>query len=66
MGMDLPTRFQVVEFFKGVFVPFVSLNQVLTATYPQNPKTNLATTSATPSFTNVGRASSLPLGHTRA
>jgi BCCT, betaine/carnitine/choline family transporter len=44
MGMNLPTHFQVVEFFKGVFVPFVSLNQVLTATYPQNHKTNLATT----------------------
>jgi BCCT, betaine/carnitine/choline family transporter len=44
MGMNLPTHFQVVEFFKGIFVPFVSLNQVLTATYPENPKTNLATT----------------------
>jgi hypothetical protein len=37
MGMYLPTSFQVVEFFRGVFVSFAALNQVLHATYPQNP-----------------------------
>jgi hypothetical protein len=32
VGMNLPTSFQVVEFFRGVFVPFAALNQVLHAT----------------------------------
>jgi BCCT, betaine/carnitine/choline family transporter len=41
LGMHEPTRFQVVEFMKGLCVPFVSMNQVLASTYPQNPKTNI-------------------------
>jgi BCCT, betaine/carnitine/choline family transporter len=43
-GMDRPTTLQIREFLKGVFVPFASLYQVLTATYPQNPVTNMAGT----------------------
>lgn len=44
-GMDTPTNFHIVEFFKGVFVPFLPLYQVLQDTYPKNSTTNLATTS---------------------
>jgi BCCT, betaine/carnitine/choline family transporter len=40
MGMHQPTRFQTVEFVKGLLIPFVSLRQILSATYPENPKTN--------------------------
>jgi BCCT, betaine/carnitine/choline family transporter len=43
MGMNLPTRFQVVEFVKGLLIPFVSLKQVLYTAYPESPKTNFAT-----------------------
>jgi choline-glycine betaine transporter len=42
LGMHCATRTQVVEFVKGLVVPFVSLGQVLTSEYPQNPKTNAA------------------------
>jgi BCCT, betaine/carnitine/choline family transporter len=40
LGMDRPTFTQLVEFVKGLIVPFVSLNQILSKTYPQNPRTN--------------------------
>jgi BCCT, betaine/carnitine/choline family transporter len=40
LGMHRATTVHVVEFLKGVVVPFASLNQVLGQTYPQNPKTN--------------------------
>jgi BCCT, betaine/carnitine/choline family transporter len=40
LGMDRPTYAQFVEFAKGLVMPFVSLNQILCKTYPQNPKTN--------------------------
>jgi Cys-rich protein (TIGR01571 family) len=42
LGMHLPTEFQCIEFFKGLFIPFVSLSQVLNSSYPENPKTNMA------------------------
>lgn len=38
--MHRATNDQILEFFKGLVVPFVSLHQILSATYPQNPKTN--------------------------
>jgi BCCT, betaine/carnitine/choline family transporter len=41
LGMHLPTKFQCVEFVKGLFIPFVPLNQVLSSTYPENPRTNM-------------------------
>jgi hypothetical protein len=44
-GMHLPTQFQVVEFVKALFVPFVSLYQVLNTAYPKS-KTMKAVTSA--------------------
>jgi hypothetical protein len=31
----------VTEFFKGLVLPLVSLSQILSATYPENPKTNM-------------------------
>jgi BCCT, betaine/carnitine/choline family transporter len=40
MGIHQPTRFQMVEFVKGLLIPFVSLRQILQSTYPENPKTN--------------------------
>jgi Cys-rich protein (TIGR01571 family) len=40
LGMHSPTKFQCIEFVKGLFIPFVSLNQVLSSTYPENPRTN--------------------------
>jgi BCCT, betaine/carnitine/choline family transporter len=40
LGMHRATFAQLVEFIKGVVVPFISLNQILCKTYPQNPKTN--------------------------
>lgn len=40
LGMDRPSRAQALEFVKGLVVPFVSLSQVLDATYPENPRTN--------------------------
>lgn len=40
LQMDRVTRLQFVEFLKGVFVPFVSLHQILTSTYKENIKTN--------------------------
>jgi hypothetical protein len=42
-GMHLPTQFQAVEFAKALFIPFVSLYQVLSAAYPKNKKTNVFT-----------------------
>jgi hypothetical protein len=44
-GMHLPTQFQVVEFFKALFVPFISLYQVLNAAYPKSTKMNFVTSS---------------------
>jgi hypothetical protein len=38
--MGSPTKRQVVEFGIGLFLPFLSLRNVLSTTYPQNPKTN--------------------------
>jgi BCCT, betaine/carnitine/choline family transporter len=40
LGMGSPTKKQVVEFGIGFFLPFLSLRNVLSTTYPQNPKTN--------------------------
>jgi hypothetical protein len=40
LGMHQPSKEQVKEFFKGLFIPFVSLYQVLIANYPANVKTN--------------------------
>jgi BCCT, betaine/carnitine/choline family transporter len=40
LGMDRATSAQLVEVVKGLFVPFISLNQILCKTYPRNPKTN--------------------------
>jgi BCCT, betaine/carnitine/choline family transporter len=40
LGMDRTTCAQLAEVVKGLVVPFVSLNQILCKTYPQNPKTN--------------------------
>jgi BCCT, betaine/carnitine/choline family transporter len=42
LGMDKPSRRHVVEFCKGVAVPFVSLHQILTFTYPENRMRNAA------------------------
>ena len=42
-GMDLPSGFQTVEFFKGLFVPVIPLHQVLMAACPKNSKLNLFT-----------------------
>jgi BCCT, betaine/carnitine/choline family transporter len=42
LGMHQPSKQQVKEFFKGLFVPFVSLHQVLAANYPSNVKINAA------------------------
>lgn len=42
-GMHLPTRMQAVEFFKALFVPFISLYQVLNAAYPKSKKMNFVT-----------------------
>jgi BCCT, betaine/carnitine/choline family transporter len=39
-GMDKPSKLQIIEFCKGLIVPFVSLHQTLTWTYPKNPSTN--------------------------
>jgi BCCT, betaine/carnitine/choline family transporter len=40
LGMHRATTAQVVEVAKGLVVPFMSLNQILVKTYPQNTKTN--------------------------
>jgi hypothetical protein len=40
LGMGSPTKKQVVEFGIGLLLPFLSLRNVLSTTYPQNPKTN--------------------------
>jgi hypothetical protein len=45
-GMHLPTHFQVVEFVKALFFPFVSLYQVLSAAYPKNKKRNMLAAAA--------------------
>jgi hypothetical protein len=44
LGMDKPTGFHVVEFFKGIFVPFIPLLQVLQETFPKNSTKNLMVT----------------------
>mmetsp|Transcript_21987 Transcript_21987/g.41665 ORF Transcript_21987/g.41665 Transcript_21987/m.41665 type:complete len:827 (+) Transcript_21987:185-2665(+) len=44
LGMDKPTNFHVAEFFKGVFLPFMPLQQVLQDTYPKNPMKNTLVT----------------------
>jgi hypothetical protein len=38
--MDRVTSAQLVELVKGLVMPFLSLNQILCKTYPQNQKTN--------------------------
>lgn len=43
-GMHLPTKMMVVEFFKALFVPFIPLHQILSATHPKNKKMNMFTT----------------------
>jgi BCCT, betaine/carnitine/choline family transporter len=35
-GMDKPSKLQIIEFCKGLIVPFVSLHQTLALTYPRN------------------------------
>jgi choline-glycine betaine transporter len=42
LEMHQPKRAHVVEFVKGLVTPFVSLNQVLSRTYSNSPKTNAA------------------------
>jgi hypothetical protein len=42
-GMHLPTQFQAVEFVKALFLPFVSLYQVLSAAYPKSKNMNMLT-----------------------
>jgi BCCT, betaine/carnitine/choline family transporter len=39
LEMDRVTSAQLVELVKGLVMPFLSLNQILCKTYPQNPKT---------------------------
>jgi BCCT, betaine/carnitine/choline family transporter len=41
LGMHKPSHFHLVEFSKGLLIPFVSLHQVLAAAYPTNKRTNL-------------------------
>jgi hypothetical protein len=43
-GMHMPTQFHVVEFFKALFVPFISFYQILNAAYPKNKVTNALNT----------------------
>jgi BCCT, betaine/carnitine/choline family transporter len=45
LGMDQPTRDEMVEFAKGLVLPFVSLFQVLSSSYPQCRKINAAVVS---------------------
>merc|ERR1712048_368028 len=40
--MGMPSGDKFVEFFKGGFLPFVSLYQVLSVAYPRNTMTNIA------------------------
>jgi BCCT, betaine/carnitine/choline family transporter len=42
LGMGNATTRHTVEFVKGLVMPFVTLQQVLTVTYPHNPRTNAA------------------------
>jgi hypothetical protein len=46
LGMDKATTFHVVEFFKGLFVPFISLHKILSDAYPRNSLSNTAVTAA--------------------
>jgi hypothetical protein len=46
LGMHQPGEGQVKEFIKGLFVPFVSLHQVLAAHYPANVKINATVVAA--------------------
>lgn len=39
-GMGNATQKHLVEFLKGLFIPFVSLHQTLTIAYPKNGNTN--------------------------
>lgn len=43
-GMHQPSKLHVVEFIKGLFVPFYSLHQVLAVAYPKTPQSNMAAT----------------------
>eukprot|EP00567_Pseudictyota_dubia_P013108 CAMPEP_0197435970 /NCGR_PEP_ID=MMETSP1175-20131217/3452_1 /TAXON_ID=1003142 /ORGANISM="Triceratium dubium, Strain CCMP147" /LENGTH=890 /DNA_ID=CAMNT_0042965125 /DNA_START=170 /DNA_END=2842 /DNA_ORIENTATION=+ len=45
-GMDLPSKFQAVEFFKGLFLPFLSLHRILFKLHPERKCYNLAVTMA--------------------
>lgn len=40
-GKSTVTKAQAIEFLKGVLVPFVTMWQVLSVAYPQNPRTNV-------------------------
>ena len=44
--MHLPTEIQAIEFAKGIFIPFVSLYQILSAAYPRNRMSNMACATA--------------------
>lgn len=44
LGMDKPSALHVTEFVKGLFVPFISLYQVLSAAYPRNTTLNMLNT----------------------
>jgi hypothetical protein len=41
-GMGNATTLHVIEFIKGLVMPFVTLQKVLAVTYPHNPRTNNA------------------------
>lgn len=45
LGMDRATARHGVEFLKGIFLPFMSLSQILAVTYPESPMTNAVVTS---------------------
>lgn len=46
LQMDNVSGVQLVEFFKALFVPFLSLSQILSAAYPKNTKKNMASVAA--------------------
>jgi BCCT, betaine/carnitine/choline family transporter len=39
-GMDKPSQLEIIEFCKGLVVPFVPLHQILVLTYPKNRISN--------------------------
>jgi len=42
--MDLPVKNSVAQFFKAIFVPFLSMHHILSVTYPRNKFMNMLTT----------------------